>query len=86
MCEYTEKDYENRGEGDLFGIKQSGDMVFRIADIHNDFKILLQTKEDSNEFLKENIKNDFENYDHYRRIVNNIGNLDYFCACSKKIF
>ncbi len=72
----TEKDYENRGEGDLFGIKQSGDMVFKISDIHKDFKILLQAKEDSEEFLKENIKNDFKDYDYYRIIVNNIGNLD----------
>ena len=26
----TEKDYDMRGEGDLFGVKQSGDMEFKI--------------------------------------------------------
>ena len=30
----TEKDYEMRGEGDLFGVKQSGDMSFKIANLH----------------------------------------------------
>jgi ATP-dependent DNA helicase RecG len=72
----TEKDYEQRREGDLFGIKQSGDMTFKIADIKNDFKILMQTKEDSEEFLKENIKNGFENYEYYKELAKSIGNLD----------
>ena len=35
-----------RKEGDLFGVKQSGDMAFKIADIKRDFKILMQAKED----------------------------------------
>ena len=28
-----------RGEGDLFGVKQSGDMTFKIANIKEDMKI-----------------------------------------------
>ena len=72
----TEKDYEMRGEGDLFGVKQSGDMEFKIADLHADMKILLQARDDSKEFLKMNIKNDFENYKEYAKIVNEIMNLD----------
>lgn len=46
----TEKDYEMRGEGDLFGVKQSGDMEFKVADLHTDMKILLQARDDSKEF------------------------------------
>ncbi len=48
----SEQDFLMRHAGDLFGTKQSGDMVFKIADLKKDFKILLQTKKDSEEFLK----------------------------------
>ena len=40
-----------RGHGDLFGTKQSGDMAFKIASIKSDYKILLQAKKDSKEYL-----------------------------------
>lgn len=72
----TEKDYEMRGEGDLFGIKQSGDMEFKVANLHEDMKILLQAKADSKEFLDNNIDNDFENYKEYAKIVNELRDLD----------
>ncbi len=52
--EISEEDFKLRGHGDLFGTKQSGDMVFKIANIKSDYKILLQAKEDSDEFLKGN--------------------------------
>ncbi len=47
----SEEDFKLRGHGDLFGTKQSGDMSFKIADIKNDYKILLQAKNDSEEYL-----------------------------------
>ena len=72
----TEKDYEMRGEGDLFGVKQSGDMTFKVSDLHKDIKILLQARDDSHEFLMDNIKNNFENYKEYAKIVEEISNLD----------
>jgi len=50
--EISEEDFKLRGHGDLFGVKQSGDMTFKIADIKEDYKILLQTKKDSLEFLE----------------------------------
>ena len=49
--EISEEDFKLRGHGDLFGVKQSGDMTFKIADIKEDYKILLQAKKDSLEFL-----------------------------------
>lgn len=72
----TEKDFEMRKEGDLFGIKQSGEMFFKIADLKRDYKILMQTKIDSEEFLKENITNDFKNYPIYYKIVKEIEKLN----------
>ena len=72
----TEKDYEMRGEGDLFGVKQSGDMEFKIANLHTDMKILLQARDDSKEFFDKNKDNNFENYKEYAKIVNEMTNLD----------
>ena len=49
--EISEEDFKIRGHGDLFGTKQSGDMSFKIADLKDDYKLLVQTKKDSLEFL-----------------------------------
>ena len=49
----AEEDFKLRGHGDLFGVKQSGDMTFKIASIKNDYKILLQTKKDSKAYLED---------------------------------
>lgn len=48
----SEEDFKLRGHGDLFGTKQSGDMEFKIANLKDDYKILLQAKKDSMEYLK----------------------------------
>lgn len=48
----SEEDFELRGHGDLFGTKQSGDMTFKIADVKKDYKLLLEAKSDSEEFLQ----------------------------------
>ena len=71
----SEEDFKLRGSGDLFGTKQSGDMTFQIADIKQDFNILVKAKEDSLEFL--NIKLiDNNEYSHIRKILYNSTNLD----------
>jgi ATP-dependent DNA helicase RecG len=50
----SEEDFKLRGSGDLFGTKQSGDMCFKIANLRSDYKILVQAKKDSMEYLKDN--------------------------------
>ena len=47
----SEEDFKLRGSGDLFGTKQSGDMSFKIANIKEDYKILVQANKDALEFL-----------------------------------
>lgn len=47
----SEEDFKLRGSGDLFGTKQSGDMIFKIANIKEDYKILVQAGKDAQEFL-----------------------------------
>ena len=71
--EISEADFKLRGQGDLFGIKQSGDMNFKIADIRKDFKILLQAKDDSYTFLESNEIND---YSYIKKELNYSVNLD----------
>ena len=56
----SEEDFKLRGHGDLFGTKQSGDMTFKIANIRNDYKILLQAKKDSKEYLLDKNTDDDE--------------------------
>ena len=72
----SEKDFEMRGQGDLFGVRQSGDMSFKIGDIKRDFKILLKAKEDSLIFLEDNLKNKFENYHCYKKLLKNMDFID----------
>ncbi len=48
----SEEDFKLRGSGDLFGIRQSGDMQFKVADLRKDFNILLKAKDDSLEYLR----------------------------------
>ena len=65
----SEEDFKLRGHGDLFGTKQSGDMTFKIASIKNDYKILLQAKKDSKEYL---LNKDTDNDELKIRLINSI--------------
>ena len=72
----SEKDFELRGEGDLFGTRQSGDMSFKLGDIRRDYKILVQTKKDSEEFISENMSENFKKYQHFTYILKEMESLD----------
>ena len=47
------EDLRLRGPGDLFGIRQSGSMEFKLADIYQDAKILQEASEAAEGFLRE---------------------------------
>ena len=67
----SEEDFKLRGSGDLFGVKQSGDMIFKIANLRSDYKILVQAKKDSLEYLKD--KN-YDNDDIKKKLIESIKN------------
>ena len=69
----SEKDFELRGGGDLFGVKQSGDMTFKIADLKRDYKILLQAKIDSENYLAKSL---FKGNSLYEKELEKINFLD----------
>ena len=72
--EISEYDFQNRGEGDLFGIKQSGELVLKMANIRRDFKMLLKAKEDAEEFI--NILFTFESNPEYEPIFNELKKIE----------
>ena len=55
----SEEDFKLRGSGDLFGVRQSGDMNFHVANFKTDFNILMKAKEDT-EYLLDNNINDYQ--------------------------
>ena len=65
----SEKDFEMRGSGDLFGNKQSGEATFKIANLKTDYEILLRAKMDSEEYLEKELYIDNE---YYQNIINEI--------------
>ncbi len=65
----SEKDFEFRGEGDLFGIKQSGDMAFKIANLKKDYHILLVAKKEAEYFIQNKLYNQRQ---HYEEIIHKI--------------
>lgn len=48
----AEQDLKLRGPGDIFGIRQSGELSFQMADIYNDAALLTAAKEESSALLE----------------------------------
>ena len=58
----AQEDLKLRGSGDLFGIRQSGDMSFKIANLTKDYDLVLKAKDDTNKIL--------DNIDDYKLLKN----------------
>ena len=67
------EDLKLRGPGDLFGIRQSGDMEFRIGDIYNDSAILKEASEAAEEILSLDPELDLEQHRFLRERMENYG-------------
>ena len=65
----SEKDFQMRGGGDLFGFKQSGEVPFKIANLKDDYQILLQAKVDSLEYIENNL---YQDNNYYKEIIDKI--------------
>ena len=65
----SEKDFEMRGSGDLFGLRQSGEASFKIANLKTDYQILLQAKMDSLDYIEQEL---YKDNDYYNNLVNDI--------------
>lgn len=72
----SEEDFLLRGSGDIFGLRQSGDMIFKMADLKQDFNILLKAKEDSEYLLKNFTKIDPKEQQKYLNLITKATNLD----------
>lgn len=67
----SEKDFELRGSGDLFGVRQSGDMSFKIANLASDFKILKQCDTDSKEFISNHL-NEIKKFPEQKTVLDSV--------------
>lgn len=72
----SEQDFKMRGEGDLFGVRQSGDMVFKIANLQTDMALLTKANVDSAKFIDTYKMDDFEEYPEYQNIIESLRHLD----------
>ena len=69
----SQKDFEMRGHGDLFGVKQHGDMSFKLANLKNDYNILLFANEDAKKFID---SKEYLNNEYYKDLVQNLNITD----------
>lgn len=69
----SQKDFEMRGHGDLFGVKQHGDMSFKLANLKNDYNILLFANEDAKKFID---SKEYLNNKYYKDLAQNLNITD----------
>lgn len=72
----SEQDFKMRGEGDLFGVRQSGDMVFKIANLQADMQLLTAANVDSQKFIDDNKDDDFSSYPQFLQLKESLNHLD----------
>ena len=74
--EISEYDFQNRGEGDLFGVRQSGDTGLIMANINRDFKMLVRAKDDAEEFIDTLFTEDTDNYNDIKSALKQVENVE----------
>lgn len=73
--EISKYDFKNRGEGDLFGFRQSGEIGLKLANVKRDYQMLLKAEEDVKEFLPIMLENKDE-YDLLYQDLQYLENID----------
>ncbi len=74
--EISEYDFQNRGEGDLFGVRQSGDTGLIMANINRDFKMLLRAKDDAEEFIDTLFTENTDKYNDIKSALKQVENVE----------
>ena len=69
----SEEDFKLRGSGDIFGVRQSGSLIFKLADFKQDYDILKHAKIDAEEYYE---KEEFQNNFLLKEILKKSDNLD----------
>ena len=69
--EISEYDFVTRGEGDLFGIRQSGDIDFKLVNVKRDYDFLLRVKKDVEEFTEK-----CQSYDMWYKVGKSLNIID----------
>jgi len=71
----SEYDFVNRGEGDLFGVRQSGDTGLILANVNKDFQMLLKARDDVLEFIPKYLENP-QNYPELYQELTKLDTID----------
>jgi ATP-dependent DNA helicase RecG len=66
----AEEDLKQRGPGDLFGVKQSGELVFRVGDIYHDSDLVKEAAMDADRILNEDPNLSSTQYSVLRDVLN----------------
>ena len=74
--EISEYDFQNRGEGDLFGVRQSGELGLVLADLKKDYKMLLKARDDAEYYIDLILNNVNHEYDSLYNLLTNYDFLD----------
>ncbi len=70
----SEYDFQTRGEGDLFGTRQSGELGLKMASVKKDFVMLTKAKEDADNFIDTLLT--FETNPEFVPILNELKKVD----------
>ena len=65
----AEEDLKQRGPGDLFGVRQSGEMVFNIGDIYHDSDLVKESSMDADRILAEDPRLESPQYNVLRELL-----------------
>ena len=65
----AEKDLKLRGAGDVLGVKQSGLIDFKIADLENDYDLFLAAAQDVKNIIKNEMKNNTERWKNLKYLL-----------------
>ena len=66
----AEEDLRQRGPGDLFGVRQSGEMVFRIGDIYHDSDLIKAASMEADRILEVDPRLESTQYNVLRQLLN----------------